>query len=254
LICTGLLVLLGCPRLSGGQAGTESPERKAVRKVEELGGGANLLRTTTRGEVAEVAFVYTGISDKDLRHLAPLGPKLEVLSLSGNNITDHGVQVLDKFPKLRRLRLDATQITDKGLTHVGKLKHLEMLDLRATRISDRGLRELRGLAELRSLNLCGTRVTGRGLKDIARLASLTDLFLAATQVGDDGLREIVGLKHLGLLDLDQTKVTYEGLLCLEGLEDLKTKGGELYLRGIKISPAQLRRLQKVLRECRIITN
>jgi Leucine-rich repeat (LRR) protein len=68
--------------------------------------------------VTELDLSRTEIADEGLTHLEWL-PRLRSLSL-GERVTDAGVQYLERLPQLRTLKLARTQITDAGIQRLQK--------------------------------------------------------------------------------------------------------------------------------------
>ena len=62
-------------------------------------------------------------------------PRLEVLTLSGNVITDQGLSQIARMRNLKNLDLEATEITDAGLVYIEGMKNLEAVNLGATRVT-----------------------------------------------------------------------------------------------------------------------
>lgn len=81
------------------------------------------------------------LSDACLVHLMAL-PRLEVLALSGNLITDQGLAQLARMSTLKTLDLEATEITDAGLASIEGMKNLEEVNLGATRVTRQAVMRL----------------------------------------------------------------------------------------------------------------
>src|SRR5262249_44837289 len=99
-------------------------------------------------EFACVRYVYElgTITDTDLARLAEaLGRAscLKSLSIVGSQVTDKGLEHVERMTSLRWLYLGGTRITDGGLRHLKRLEHLEYLDLSGTKVTDEGVNELR---------------------------------------------------------------------------------------------------------------
>ena len=72
-----------------------------------------------------------------------------------------------------------------------------------------------------------------------------------TDIGDAGLENLKGLTKLTELNLEGCKrVTDAGLAHLEGLKSLKT----LTLRSTAVTPKGLKKAQKALPNCRLVTS
>lgn len=91
------------------------------------------------------------ISDSGMAHLAGL-TNLEILIISGRDLTDDGLKYLANMKKLGRLIISGGKFTDKGLRHLEGLKSLGAIELEGeSNFTVAGLRRLR--AELPNLAL-----------------------------------------------------------------------------------------------------
>lgn len=107
--------------------------------------------------------VRATFGDAQLAALEPIAPQVLWLDLSGTQITDAGLAVIERFPNLTRLHLNRTAITDAGVAHVTRLSHLEYLNLYGTKTTDAALAPLANLANLRALYVWQTGVTPEGI-------------------------------------------------------------------------------------------
>jgi YHS domain-containing protein len=139
----------------------------AAQLGEELGIVLVPISPQEAGLQCNAAVARAAFGDAQLARLAPLGPNLSWLDLSGTKVTDSGLAALDAMPNLTRLHLERTAVTDAGLTHVASLGKLEFLDLYGTAITDAGLECLRKLPQLKRLYLWQTAVTPAGAKAFA---------------------------------------------------------------------------------------
>jgi Leucine-rich repeat (LRR) protein len=163
-------------------------------------------------------------SDDDTQTLAALS-QLEVLHLSGSQVTDEGLKHLSRLSNLRALHFGPEEVTDQGLRHLGNLPRLTSLDLAESKVTDAGLASLANLTNLYKLELRNTSVTDTGLAHLRKLTSLQDLDLRNTRVTDEGLAELAELTELTSLDLSGTKVaTLEHLQGLSQLAVLELSG------------------------------
>ena len=187
---------------------------------------------------------------------------LQVLDLSGNQITDVGP--LAGLTNLQSLRLLSNQITDVG--PLAGLTNLQSLNLFNNQIADVGplagltnlqsliltdnqiadVRPLAGLTNLRSLYLPGNQLTDveplagltnlhslrlgnnqlTDVEPLAGLANLRSLYLPDNQLTD--VEPLAGLTNLRSLDLSSNQIADVGLLA--GLTNLRL----LYLRNNQI--------------------
>ncbi len=173
------------------------------------------------GSVVGVSLIYAGVTDAELKELAPL-KDLRKLALQGNpKITGAGLKHLAPLEKLEELDLGRTSVGDAGLKELAPFQELRSLNLWIALVTDAGLKDLAPLKELQSLNLSNNHVTDAGLKELAPFEDLRSLDLSGTPVTDAGLKEVArhkGLQSLGLMD---TRVTDAGLSALAPLESLR---------------------------------
>jgi hypothetical protein len=83
-------------------------------------------------------------------------------------LSDACLLPLVNLPRLRKLYLSGNRITDKGLEQIGLMAGLDDLDLSATNVTDHGLVHLQSLSRLKSLNLAATLVTPEGIKALQK--------------------------------------------------------------------------------------
>jgi len=84
---------------------------------------------------------FPGLKDSCLVPLQGL-TQLEQLSLSGNRITDKGLELIAHLPNLSTLDLDATDVTDAGLVSLQSMKNLKSIRLGGTRVTPEGVKRL----------------------------------------------------------------------------------------------------------------
>lgn len=154
--------------------------------------------------------VLTKASDADLALLKGW-PKLRVLALTSENISDVGLRHIEELMELQELALGSIEITDAGLIHIEKLKCLKKLSLNGMEIHDAGLAHVKALKGLEFLDLEETNVTDAGLAHLEGLAGLQILNLARTEVTDAALVHLKKLKGLKAIGLKETKITDAGL-------------------------------------------
>jgi hypothetical protein len=149
--------------------------------------------------------------------------------LSGTEVTDRDLKVLQQYEELERLDLDSTPVTDAGLKELTGFKNLHWLDLYQTKVTAAGLRELKGLKHLQFLDIDRDKLTDAALRTLREIgllhtlarargtdgrasspADVTWLNLSYTPVTDEGLKELNDLYNLQTLDLRATKVTDAG--------------------------------------------
>jgi hypothetical protein len=127
-------------------------------------------------------------TDVDLHCLEGL-PALRRLWLG--DVTDEGLEPVERLTSLEELLLPYTKVTDAGLVHLKGLKNLRLLLLAYTRVTDAGLVHLKGLESLDDLDLRDTAVTDAGLAHLRGLKSLTWIMASRTGVSEKGARELL---------------------------------------------------------------
>jgi hypothetical protein len=85
--------------------------------------------------------VSVPLTDACLVHAQTL-PRLEVLTLAGNLITDKGLSQIATMRTLKTLDLEATEVTDAGLAYIEGMKGLESVNLGATRVTKQAVTQL----------------------------------------------------------------------------------------------------------------
>jgi hypothetical protein len=133
----GLVLLLMVGVLRADQA-----EDRAVQVVKKLGGEITRDQKAPGQPVTRVDLVFTAVTDRDLKELAPL-KNLKKLGLAFTDVTDGGVKELAAFPQLESLDLSGTLVTDAGLKELAGLMQLRKLLLIRTKVTPAGIRALK---------------------------------------------------------------------------------------------------------------
>lgn len=103
------------------------------------------------------------IKKADLKRLKTVSEQLIWLDLSGSNVDDEMITIINGLPNLQKLFLQNTKVTGKGLRHLKGLEYLEYLNLYGTEITNNGLEALPKLPRLEYLYLWKTQTTGAGI-------------------------------------------------------------------------------------------
>ncbi len=156
-------------------------------------------------------------------------PKLEILDLDCETVTDAGMRILARAPALRQLGIRAPKVTDQGVQAICKLDGLESLGLQDAQITDQGVRAICRLDNLEQLGLQDTQITNVGLRYIGTLKHLHNFGISEEDVAsgsdlqaiDDGLKYIAGLPKLRSLTLHTSRVTDHGLAQLAPAKGLR---------------------------------
>ncbi len=163
--------------------------------------------------------------------------KMPYLSSLGVSDCDEATLALiaKNAPRLQELSLTGDDISDGDMTHFAGLKYLRKLTLYLPNLTDNGLDDLAGLSHLETLEVDFSRVAGYGLGYIGELRALREISLTFTSACDEslgGLSDLPLLARLDGLNLSNTKVTEEGL-------EAAILGGLLNLKQLVISSTQV---------------
>ena len=117
----------------------------------ETGRGGGFVRLT-------LSFRGRGIGDSRLRELRNLQCPHTILKLdlSGNGITDRGLESISDLRGIEYLNLAGTDITDRGIEYLTGLDNLTTLDVGGTRVTQGCARSLERLPRLRTVYAPGT--------------------------------------------------------------------------------------------------
>ncbi|MCA9144659.1 MAG: hypothetical protein H6823_08165 [Planctomycetaceae bacterium] len=192
------------------------------------------------GEVTMItAIAPRGFTDHELRLLKAF-PRLYMLTVAGEDVTDAGIEALAEVKGLRHLFLSRTSVTDKGLAKLATLPKLEMLNIGSAKITADGLRTLKDSRSLQTLGLNEVVLTDAAV-DVLNGLNLRGLTLHTQKVSDEDLKLIGKLTKLSYLTLsDSANLTDEGLAALAPLA-LRS----LHIPASKITNDGLRHLSKM---------
>ncbi len=236
---SGTLSLLTAVSLGFAAGCSRTPEQAAIESLSTL---ANVrIQLDNEGHVRELT--SSEFTDAQAPQLASFS-LLKKLTLSGAELGDSGLQVIQQLPELEVLVLDESNITNAGLASLTNCRKLQQLNLAGCSISDEGLKSLSQLTELRVLNLDRTQVTGPGLAHLGGMANLELLSLQGSAVVFEPCPSLTGLSRLKTLHLAHTKVDGSVSCVLSDLPGLE----RLYLDGTMISDDDLPELAAVLSE------
>ena len=173
-----------------------------------------------------VSLAGTQVSDLGLQQLQRLnvvGLNLELCS----RVTDSGLENLRPLKPLRVLILTGTGITHAGLRHLAANTSLLALDLDlCDGITDDAFEPLGAMKQLRLLVLKKSgferhRITDTGLQQLAKLSNLEVLNLYGNDVTDAGLMHLQALRKIRELNLSLLAITDAGLKHLKPLNKLE---------------------------------
>ncbi|MFO1094722.1 MAG: hypothetical protein U0992_15660 [Planctomycetaceae bacterium] len=140
------------------------------------------------GEVHELLFIRTNVTDEDLQHLGRL-TNLETLFLSQTEVTGTGLASLQGLSNLRSLSLEDTLVTEKSIVTDESIRpNPRMTELHYLTLSGRGITNAvvaRLSAWPSPLGWIGAECDSGGIRGIDRLRSSRSGVWAATD--DDSL-------------------------------------------------------------------
>jgi internalin A len=165
------------------------------------------LKNLSRVELGESR--VTGVGVKDLAGLM----KLSQLHLHGS-ATDAGLKEIGCLKQLDVLHVSGKEVSDAGVKHLAALENLVSFYVGGTNMTDAGLKELTALKNVSFLWLEANQVTDAGMKHVARFDKLRVLYLYEPQVTDAGFMELAALPSLERVILSKTKVTPAGIAAL----------------------------------------
>lgn len=140
---------------------------------------------------------------ESLKHLT----KLQVLTMTGGDLTERGIPMIARFEKLWFLQLGTAQrgswtsksskfrpspLCDDSLAAIANLRDLEYLFIAGSRTTDAGLAALRQFKKLAHLDLNFTD-TGDKAVDYLLTLPLIDVNLCNTQLTNQGVRRLAAI-------------------------------------------------------------
>lgn len=215
LVACALLAIIAVPDLAEYGNRFSKTNRWASRRPTEPEEGREISRNTRRNEnVRESPYSQSELKAliKDLG--GSWSSTSERVNLTGPQITDENLQVVQWVPRLSKLNLSGTQVSDDGLKSLIGRNDLEELNLSGTPITNAGLVQLLGLPRLRYLRLTGTQITDDGISTLKDVSGLKALEISDTQITQAGLNQFQEMKNLRFLYISK------GQFDAEAIEDL----------------------------------
>jgi hypothetical protein len=108
------------------------------------------------------------ITEKDLLLLVPVGKNILWLNLSGQQVGNEVMLLLDSSIHLRRLNLKDTKISDDIAQRLKALTELSYLNIVGTAFSDKGLMMLGSMKGLQQVYCWQTKVTKEGMANFKK--------------------------------------------------------------------------------------
>lgn len=181
----------------------------------------------------------------------------DALDLTTTSISGRGLRSLRPMPTVTWLSLwDSRRIDAEALQYLDRFPNLTFLHLAETGVSDEGLAHVGRLPNLQLLALAVTPIRGHGLSHLADLAHLRELDLQSSHVDDEGLRSIGTFPALRILWLNDTRITDKTVAALSNLTQLE----ELSLTRTSVSDdcipslKRMRSLRRIMLEETAVTS
>jgi Leucine-rich repeat (LRR) protein len=132
--------------------------RDAIIKPEEMSSicGISSLRMLWIQSNAE-------FSTAEIEQLKRL-EKLEILSLSGSELTEEAYEILASLPSLKELDLEGVHVLDDHVRVLSESSSLETLRLEKSLFTDEGLMSLDKLSTLKQVHVLSSKVTEAGIQ------------------------------------------------------------------------------------------
>lgn len=211
-------------------------------------------------------------------HLGHLS-QLELLDLTGANITDAQVASLKPLTGLKEINVSLTQLTDRGLSQLAELENLEVLRIEGThqingtgfqaftrkkpkpelrciyanltRFSPEGLRLLKQIPSLELFDNTNSGMNDQSFFELKGATNLKTLVLTSnnlTSASGNTLRTMRNLEHLNLsVNGGVNDQIFNALMALPNLKSVKLGGTGCTLKSVE----QFRRLKK---NCDVVFN
>lgn len=170
-----------------------------------------------------------------------------------DNQTDEAIAWLPSFPRLRVLLLQGNQISDESMTHLAALKSLECLMMwDANGVSDIGTAHLHGLKHLKYIHLSEAKITDRSLEMFSKMPQLEELSLQFNAFSDAGVSELSSMRNLTKLWVCGAKgrrnsITDASLVALSRLPKLTALG----VQNTDVSANGVDKFKRALPGCQI---
>ena len=147
---------------------------------------------------AAYKILYLGYSGATDEILAKVGTatELESLDLSGNEISDDGIQNLVLLKRLRYLSLERTAISDSSASVLGNLPGLEELDVTSTAVTDDWVKKVSAAPNLIAFWLGGTRVSDLSVPSLLKMRALKQLDVRKSKITETGRKNLQQIVEL----------------------------------------------------------
>ncbi len=127
---------------------------------------------------------------------------------------------LRHLPSLRSLNISGNGVTNAGLDHLAKMESLTSISISQSGITDAGLAKLEPLTSLTSLSLSGHEFSGSGLRELRKLPKLVSLSLHSG-TDDSDLQGLTEIRQLQMLSVTDLKISEQSVHLLNQLDFLR---------------------------------
>jgi hypothetical protein len=165
--------------------------------------------------------VPSKIDDRGMQRLKKL-TNLERLFLTGPDISDDGLVVLQDMTKLEQISIThGSRVTGTGFARLDKLKSLSSIELEGTPIDDRGLESFPVFPSLWRLTL-GKNIRGPGLKSLGKHPKLERVDLQECELTPSAIEDLANSNAtMSSLEIPEGVVPDSGLAPLRRLKNLQ---------------------------------
>jgi len=105
--------------------------------------------------------------------------------------SDDAVALLGRMPRLERVFVSGEEVTDTGIEHLAGLRKLKTVGLSGTSVGDEGVRHLENLEELQQLYLTHTQVTDQGVRQLESTLPNCKVWRLQEQTNSIGMRFVL---------------------------------------------------------------
>jgi uncharacterized membrane protein len=159
----------GLSRYNGSVNIKTAPVSKDVlNKLKEIGFVIKYLNY--KPDILDVTLpvIYKDNVTNKLKALSIVKENILWLNVSGTNVSDDDLNIINQFKNIQRLRLDNTPVTNNGITKLKELHSIQSLNIYGTRVTKECIPILRKMPSLRTAYIGKTKIAQ---KDVLPLDS-----------------------------------------------------------------------------------
>ncbi len=161
------------------------------------------------------------VTEKGMEYLEKM-QNLRILVLSGCSVQDKWLRHIQKLP-LRQIDLSDSDVGDGGVPYLAKIPTLtELLLSNCSHVTDLSTPTLCKMTALHRLSLEGTGVTNNGIKNLRGLTNLDNLSVCNTPVNSGAFDDIATLTNLHSLYFSFNTIELQDISKLKALSKLDT--------------------------------